>query len=185
MLNTVDLIGRGEQSCVTVAVVVQLFQWALIFVVDLAVTKFSHSRKLMPSVMMCQLPTGTYYRKYGYRLSTQGLSIGSGRGAFNNFTWTIVTRFSASGQIFEGILCSTCDKMTLTVFYFLNTGAKTRWCCSCGASAKFEKNDKERISSPMNMKLPQQLELMIMHLLIFCIIFLLFHYDDKAPNDDN
>ena len=32
--------------------------------------------------------------------------------------------------------------MTLTVSYFLNKGAKTRWCRSRGASAKFEKTIK-------------------------------------------
>ena len=89
--------------------------------------------------VMCQLPTGTYYRKYGYRL-TYGLSIGSGRGTFNNnFAWLIATRFSASGWTFEGKFCSICDEMILTVSYFLNIGAKTRWYRSRGASAKFEK----------------------------------------------
>ena len=72
-----------------------------------------------------------------------GPCIGSGRGAFNNnFAWSIATRFCASGWTFEGKFCFICDKMTLTVSYFLNTGAKTRWCHSRGASAKIEKTIK-------------------------------------------
>ena len=51
---------------------------------------------------------------------------GSGHGMFNNnIVWLIVTRFSASSWTSEGKFCSICDKMTLTVSYFLNTGAKT------------------------------------------------------------
>ena len=73
------------------------------------------------------------------------------------FVWSNTIRFSASGWTFEGMFCSICDTMTLTVSYFLNTGAKTRWCYSRGASAKFD-NDKDRTSSPMNMKLSQQLK---------------------------
>ena len=105
----------------------------------------------------------------------------------NNFAWSIATHFSASGWTFECKFCSICSKMILTVSYFLNTGAKTRWCRSRGASAKFEKT----IKLIYEHELPQQIELMIMHLLVhvfFYIIFLLLdcvHCDDKAPSDDN
>ena len=72
--------------------------------------------------------------------------------------------------------------MTLTVSYFFNTGAKTRWCRSRGASAKIEKTTYEH----------EVVSVVRAHdyapASIFYIIFLLvdcMHCDDKAPSDDN
>jgi hypothetical protein len=57
----------------------------------------------------------------------------------NNFVWSITIHFSASDWTIEGKVYSICDKMILTVSYFLNTGETMRWCLSRVAPAKFEK----------------------------------------------
>ena len=88
--------------------------------------------------------------------------------------------------------------MTLIVSYFLNTGAKTRWCRSRGASASIDIRARSNIYAARiekTIKIEQAHEVVSVVRAhdyapanIFYIIFLLLdcmHCDDKAPSDDN
>ena len=58
---------------------------------------------------MCQLPTGIYYQKREYQLSTWGLSTYGGVAHIRNyFASLIVTRFLASDWNLQGSFCCIC-----------------------------------------------------------------------------